>query len=513
MAYLGAIISQLEKQFKLHVHGSADRKKQIEGIKFLTDSSSDAAELDSRLLYMGNYSDYYDVRFDGNVLLLNCKIMDMGENCLCIYQNPDIGEVFNVIQDEIMRYHFLKIKREELFHSLHSGNGIQGIVNVAYTCLGNPVTVCDTSFSIIGASPALDDERNLEKRNDRFYLKENFSQNMLDDKIIERIYHSPVPFITKIDDYSYDWVFYSIRIQHAVVGYVCVRALQKGLAEEDLEFIDVLSQMLSIEMQKDDSFSNPTGLKYEYFLTELLDGNFERTEYVTHHLIQLGHKPAPFYYILVFQFADTESRRPSIKSYYEQLLSILPQSMVVFFHGKLTVLLPVKSQSPFTEAMESRLYTFLRLNKMYAAISYPFSDITQSPYYFHQTNALFSIRGIEPDEKRMIHYGRHFLKHIFHQCKSPDLMKASIHPDILRIREYDRKNHTDYLHTLRAYLLHNRNAVAASGELHIHKSTFFYRLSKISDLFGFDINDGLTLFAYEYSFRAMDYLKNQYSIC
>ena len=52
----------------------------------------------------------------------------------------------------------------------------------------------------------------------------------------------------------------------------------------------------------------------------------------------------------------------------------------------------------------------------------------------------------------------------------------------------------------------NRNALAAAGELHIHKSTFFYRLGKMADLFGIDINDGLALFRYEYSFRVLDYL-------
>lgn len=85
-------------------------------------------------------------------------------------------------------------------------------------------------------------------------------------------------------------------------------------------------------------------------------------------------------------------------------------------------------------------------------------------------------------------------------------MSASIHPGITQIIEYDQTANTEYARTLRVYLAKNRNALAAAKELHIHKSTFFYRLGKMTDLFGIDINDGLNLFAYEYSFRVLDYL-------
>ena len=97
---------------------------------------------------------------------------------------------------------------------------------------------------------------------------------MEDRKIIRHIYSSSAPYVTTLDDYPYKWVFESIRIRHAVVGYVCVRGTVREFTEDDLELIDVFSQMLSIEMQKDAGYRHPTGLKYEYFLTELLEGHF-----------------------------------------------------------------------------------------------------------------------------------------------------------------------------------------------------------------------------------------------
>ena len=115
------------------------------------------------------------------------------------------------------------------------------MAHVAHTFLGNPVTICDTSFSVIAASPVVKDADNLEERHGRLYLKDSLFQNMADRNIIRHIYSSAVPYLTALDDYPYQWVFESIRIHHAVVGYICVRGTVREFTEDDLEFIDVFS--------------------------------------------------------------------------------------------------------------------------------------------------------------------------------------------------------------------------------------------------------------------------------
>ena len=101
--------------------------------------------------------------------------------------------VFNAIQEVIFRHYTLKLKQEELFQSLHSDNGIDGMAHVAHTFLGNPVTICDTSFSVLAASPVVQDADNLEEKHGRLYLKDSLFQNMVDQNIIQHIYSSTVP--------------------------------------------------------------------------------------------------------------------------------------------------------------------------------------------------------------------------------------------------------------------------------------------------------------------------------
>lgn len=135
---------------------------------------------------------------------------------------------------------------------------------------------------------------------------------MADRNIIRHIYSSSVPYITTLDDYPYQWVFESIRIHHAVVGYICVRGTVREFTEDDLEFIDVFSKMLSIEMQKDSAYRHPTGLRYEYFLTELLKAiltgrvHFRPPDPAWTHPDALLHSPASYIHGSVAQAAAVQ---------------------------------------------------------------------------------------------------------------------------------------------------------------------------------------------------------------
>ena len=294
---------------------------------------------------------------------------------------------------------------------------------------------------------------------------------MADRNIIRHIYSSAVPYITTLDDYPYQWVFESIRIHHAVVGYICVRGTVREFTEDDLEFIDVFSKMLSIEMQKDSAYRHPTGLRYEYFLTELLEGHFDRAEYIAGHLIQLGRTQMPYYTILLLTFTDPSRKPRQYKGYFEQLLSLLPNCMVVLFHGDLTVLLPGDRREPFRETVRNRFAAFLQLNHMQAYVSYLHTDIAKSSIYWRQVKncplkkPAFQKTGISSAMNNIIwNTGSASIR--------IRLLGASVHPVITQMTEYDRTANTEYARTPGS-TLQKPECPGCGRELHIHKSTFF----------------------------------------
>lgn len=510
MAYLGAIIRQLEQTFHIEIHGDYDASCSIDGTEFLTDHFGKDSKFHSATLYLCCFSELPKYRINANLLLIGCPAdsANTANGCIAITEQLNLIDVFNTIQEEIMRYHRQKVKREEMFDALYSGNGIQGILNTAYTYLRNPITLCDTSFSVIYFSPKFNDALNLDYSNNRTFLKEIKIQNMRDNHIIDRLYAQKTPFITRIEEFPYDWVFASVWIRHSMIAYLCIQALEHEITEDDLEYIEILSQMISVEMQKDRAYSNPTGYKYEYFLTELLDGHLDRSEYILHQLTQLGHKLAPVYHILICRFRDNTNPHLSMQYYCDQVLGILPGSMVLIIQDSLTILLPTEKQQPFSASVEKKFLTFLKLNSMVAGVSFTYYDILLSPYYRRQLLELFNMEYIKKCDDSIIYYEDYFIEHHFSLFRDSNFLKASIHPHIILLHQYDQENHTDYKYTLEAYLENNRNATATASSLNIHKSTLFYRLSKMEEFFQIDINNNKLLFSYEYSLRILKYLSN-----
>lgn len=510
MTYLETIIKRLETSLNVQIHGTYHSRAEIDSVLFWNSKQSHAPHPGGNILYLCDAAHFQGAPIDEYLLIVNYPDCELPSGCLCIPQKASLDDVFNVCQTVILEHHLLKCKEEELFRTLQHNSGLQGITNIAYMHLNNPVTICDTSFSVLAASPQIANTNDLEEIDGRFFVKNSRLKNMLDEELVKKIYSTTVPFITYMKEYSYKWIYQSIRIQHSVVGYICVREIQREFVEEDLEYIDMLCHVIGIEMQREMSFQTNTRLNYEYFLTELLEGHFSQKDYILNNMIQLGHKPGKCYFLLVIDESPTSpASELQLKNLYQQILTILPNSMAVFFYGKLTVLLPCDSYRPFNDKTLTKFYAFLQFHQLYAYVSFPYENITESHIFYRQVAFLcsfYSEHTLTPEDY-IVYYRKHFLQHTFSLCKDFTTLKSTIHPDIYKIIHHDQTQNTDYANTLKAYLMNGRNAVRASKELHIHKSTFFYRLNKMEELFDLDITEEEAMVAYEYSFILLDYLE------
>jgi DNA-binding PucR family transcriptional regulator len=146
------------------------------------------------------------------------------------------------------------------------------------------------------------------------------------------------------------------------------------------------------------------------------------------------------------------------------------------------------------------------MNQMQVATSYRYENLLDTHIYYKQ--ALFQLKSKKclPHD-RSYRYEDNYLYHILEQCQGQIPLKSLIHPDITFLINYDNENKTEYTNTLRCFILNERNALKTANDLHIHKSTFFYRWGKIVELLELAENNGKSLFAYEFSFAILDYTK------
>ncbi|MCR5777935.1 MAG: helix-turn-helix domain-containing protein [Lachnospiraceae bacterium] len=505
MAYLSDIISILEKKYNLVIHGKKQNRRTIDGIHFFNDNDANIEHLSPNILYLADFDRYGASEVYGDVLFLGSHGCVPSSDSLYIDEKIDLIDFYNTCEDVILSYHRTDLEKQQLFNILHNGYGLETLLKTAYKYLNNQIVVCDSSYGVLSSYPELDDTENLETKNNRLTVRARYAEDMEQKKVTERIYHSVYPFATKFDDYPYLWIFESIRIKHAVVGYICIRCNEREHTESDLELIHALTKMVSIQLQKDDSYRNPQGIKYDIFLKELFERHYDE-EMANEQLSLIGIKPSNYYFIVTCSFTKNTQRLMAYHHYIHQITNIFASCVTGIFGNRFVTLVPSDTMAALDEMTEKRLKTFLTMNHMIATVSHVYDKLTESYAYYFQCQGLLSQRLNLFNECPIIYYNDHYLWHILSALNKPALAEASINPSIKFMQKHDEQNGTNYISTLRAYFENKRSAPATAAALFIHKSTLFYRFEKMKQLFQIELDNSDALFSYEYSLRLLDEL-------
>ncbi|MGL5435302.1 MAG: PucR family transcriptional regulator [Lachnospiraceae bacterium] len=508
MAYLKSIIKHLKINFSIYIEDVLNEDIRIENTQYLIPGTVNSVILQPLTLYIGDYQEFSSLSPDGAFLFLDTPPDVLpAVHAAYIHHSMDIPALLNAVQNLLYQSHLANMRKEEMFQILHAGYGVQSILDTANMILENPLTMCTTSFSVIAVSPKDDTHESFEMYNGKSYLRKQSLEHMTKNRVIERLYQSTSPIITSFDDViGTNFVFCSIRINRAAVGYLCLRCSVRPYTAEDLTFLTDVAKILSIEMQKDEFYNHQTGITYEYFMRDLIEQNITSTEFALHRMEQFGRLSCPYFWVLVFSFPDDSINKLNAQYYIDQLIGILRSSICFAYKGKLVLLLTSLYPDPFYKTDRTKFENFLRLNQLNVAVSYRYEEILNTYLYYRQ--ALFLLKKAVPTEKdNIIFYKDIYPCHLFSLVSNQFQLKAMLHPDIIALLHYDADHGTDYIATLKSYFANHRNALKTATALHIHKSTFFYRIGKIQSLTGLDLEDESLLFAYEFSFHLLAFLK------
>lgn len=92
-------------------------------------------------------------------------------------------------------------------------------------------------------------------------------------------------------------------------------------------------------------------------------------------------------------------------------------------------------------------------------------------------------------------------------CPDPAILKDNIHPAIFTLAQYDLKNNSILLKTLRCFLEHNQSIADTAHVLYTHRNTISYRLNRIQELTSINYENYSERFKLECSFIIYDLLE------
>lgn len=111
--------------------------------------------------------------------------------------------------------------------------------------------------------------------------------------------------------------------------------------------------------------------------------------------------------------------------------------------------------------------------------------------FWKRTNVIFDEMGI--------------FQLLFHNLDT-DLLQSIYKRSLGVLEKYDSEHGTDYLNTLRTFLLSDCNLIDTAARLYTHRNTIVYRIRKIKDLLGSELDNSVVKFDLLMAFYIKEYL-------
>lgn len=492
---LEQVLTHLEKHAGLRAAGGYDGKREIRQVELLSPHVVYRPET----LYLRPEAEQLSLLvWDGAQVVPAVRLT--GES------SPE--ELYRAVRDLLDSENRLNDQINQMYRMMSVTGGLKTVVEAAEEYLQCPVSVLDASYNMIETSPKM--------RKMKYGLKTVQSRLVLDTVEIEslkrlqierKIYENQQAFVVDSEDHPDSrWIFCAIRIQNVMAGYVAV-CLPKGMEVRDsaLRFTTALAGVCSVEMQKHDFFVTRTGMKYENFLVELLEGRFDSVNMVSSRLELLDRRFCRFFCIAIFRCGEPHNSDLFNKSQMSTLRGVYPNSMSVVYKDAIVLFLNQDDPILLNEKQLKPLVDFAQRNRMKVGVSQPFSDILKTNIYYQQSLNVLDIGELHAPAGTAYLATELLPQYLFSNSPYAGL-EAGIHHHIFWLQDYDERYHTDFIQTLRTYLECDRSAAKAAEKLHLHRSTFFYRIKKLEELLDVDLNDSKLLFLYELSFKIWDYL-------
>lgn len=421
---------------------------------------------------------------------------------------PPVRSFFHTINEYLKFESQLQQEINTLYHLLYSGKGLDDLVIQAEKFLGRPISVLDAGYNMIAVSPLMHQVSfGLEFHDKTIVLSGKEIESLRRFQIESQIYQSPQAFFSQTDDHpDTNWIFCAIRIQHVMSGYIAVCLPgQVNATEHEMRLTTALADICSIEMQKHEFFTQQTGMQYETFLNELIEGRFNDVNMINSRLKLLNHHLGSFFCIIILYSPEPHNSDLFNKRQMSALRTTYPNSMSVVYKNNIVLLLNQDQPVILNEALTKPLEQFASHNHLRVSLSQPFADIMKIDIFYEQAQHTLELADLS-ESGQLLYFSTEALpEYLFSKCNYKEL-ETGIHYHIFQLQDYDKKYHTEFVPTLRAYLDHDRNATQAAQYLHIHRSTFFYRIKKIEEILDISITDSKLLFLYELSLKIWDYL-------
>ncbi|BCJ98505.1 PucR family transcriptional regulator [Anaerocolumna chitinilytica] len=376
---------------------------------------------------------------------------------------------------------------QELSDVFFANKSLQTLIDKARKIFGRPLMLYDSSFKVLAASYDTSSVFQFEySDNGSQYLSKVskdliYSNHSPEDK-------KPILYFSQKDKSLFQGMLIaSVKID--IIEVASFLVLEEGMAFQEIDYmlIEKLRGLLAAQLQRNillnlDNNHNPT-----YILSDLIEG---RTDDNTLHGMKsnLNWIRSNFIYILVICSSMQEAFDSKVSVVFQRLKSYIPVGQRIIYNSAIVAFVDEILYAGLFNSPNGTFPKFLEENNLYVGISQKFSVLSEAKKQYH-----YALDALEIGQKRNSHCicFDDCTLYIISEMISDRYDPMDIcHSAVILLINYDRKNGTSLLNTLKQYIYFSSAPAEAAKALNIHRNTLFYRIGKIKEITGIKLDNG-----------------------
>lgn len=419
---------------------------------------------------------------------LSPSIMTEDNSFIIIEGSMTFAEVLNTVQQTFDKYFAWD---RNLRMALSADSPLEEMIEASLEVFNNPTFVHDTNFYIL-SSPRHVEGMSVwveDKRTGKLITPLSLIQDFKLEPEYQRTLTTHGPDIYAADMRGYRILYMNLWVDGKYEGRICVDELQTPITPGQSYVLQYLGALIEMSIKQHNLFQLSMGNDIRQFLTDMLEGSITDMDSIRDNLFFLNWKQQDRYLVLKFEAQAGSDQLHSAVATLGHIEAQLPEGRAFIYDKGIVAIANLSFTHSTTAEVLSLLAIIIREGLYKLGASSEVNDFMFIRQGYMQ--AVEALRlGKESGSMRWCYtFDEYLLDFLMSECTkriSPQSIAASRLAPLIK---YDAKNNTDLYHTLKVYLENERNVLATSKLLFIHRSTLFYRLERIEKIIQIDLDN------------------------
>lgn len=313
-----------------------------------------------------------------------------------------------------------------------------------------------------------------------------------------------VPTIYPGEPFGYHTLYQNIRINNTVIARLLIDEIVSPFTDADFGLCTILGNYFQKALQRFVTREFYASHEMDQVLIGLLSHKLLPEDKIQKALQGQRWEMDDIYICMTAKMLVRSGGQNALSSVALNLSNIFGNECYTLKDDHLIMFFNLTKASITVEQLQRRLLPALRDSMLSAAFSSPFRDFKNIYYYYCQCLSIWRIGHQKDPTKWYFLYKDYALDYLLE--KSTDKTIPSVHmpPGLQKLMDYDAENQTSYTDLLRIYLECERNIAQTARITYQHRNTVIYRLNKIEEITGTNLNNPRERLMYQLSYYLLE---------